>query len=132
MLFEHNFIQNGDDCLTVGNNAKNIHFRYSPPSFSATRYSPVARDTYCEGGHGLSIGSLGKGGSVANVQDVVCVFLFLGELAFLTMTVVLKILLWFVRRYTNQFSRLTQCRGTHFTLHALRVGQAETVWPGSA
>ncbi|KIM38231.1 glycoside hydrolase family 28 protein [Hebeloma cylindrosporum] len=54
LLFENNFIQNGDDCLTVGNNAQNIQFRNS----------------YCEGGHGLSIGSLGKGGAVANVQNV--------------------------------------------------------------
>ncbi|KAF9473888.1 pectin lyase-like protein [Pholiota conissans] len=54
MLFENNHIQNGDDCLTVGSGASNIHFR----------------NTYCEGGHGLSIGSLGKGGSVANVQNV--------------------------------------------------------------
>lgn len=54
MLFENNHIQNGDDCLTVGSGAKNIHFRHN----------------YCEGGHGLSIGSLGKGGSVADVQDV--------------------------------------------------------------
>ncbi|KAK7051487.1 hypothetical protein VNI00_004461 [Paramarasmius palmivorus] len=54
MLFERNFIQNGDDCITVGNGAKNIHFR----------------DSYCEGGHGLSIGSLGKGGQVADVQNV--------------------------------------------------------------
>jgi len=45
---------NGDDCLTVGNGARNIHWRNS----------------YCEGGHGLSIGSLGKGGQVADVQDV--------------------------------------------------------------
>ncbi|KJA19224.1 glycoside hydrolase family 28 protein [Hypholoma sublateritium FD-334 SS-4] len=54
MLFENNHIQNGDDCLTVGNGAKNIHFRNS----------------YCEGSHGLSIGSLGSGGSVADVQDI--------------------------------------------------------------
>ncbi|GLB43691.1 putative glycosyl hydrolase 28 family protein [Lyophyllum shimeji] len=54
MLFENNHIQNGDDCLTVGNGAKNIHFRNS----------------YCEGGHGLSIGSLGKGGQVADVQNI--------------------------------------------------------------
>ncbi|ESK92387.1 glycoside hydrolase family 28 protein [Moniliophthora roreri MCA 2997] len=54
MLFEDNFIQNGDDCITVGNGAKNIHFRNS----------------YCEGGHGLSIGSLGKDGQVADVQNV--------------------------------------------------------------
>ncbi|KAI0800508.1 pectin lyase fold/virulence factor [Fomes fomentarius] len=54
LLFENNHIQNGDDCLTVGSGAKNIHFRNS----------------YCEGGHGLSIGSLGKGGAVADVQNV--------------------------------------------------------------
>ncbi|KAJ3512545.1 hypothetical protein NMY22_g15304 [Coprinellus aureogranulatus] len=54
LLFENNHIQNGDDCLTVGNGAKNIIFRNS----------------YCEGGHGLSIGSLGKGGQVADVQNV--------------------------------------------------------------
>ncbi|KAF9257041.1 pectin lyase-like protein [Marasmius fiardii PR-910] len=54
MLFENNHIENGDDCLTVGSGAKNIHMRNS----------------YCSGGHGLSIGSLGKGGSVADVQDV--------------------------------------------------------------
>jgi len=54
MLFEDNEIFNGDDCLTVGSPARNIHFRNS----------------YCNGGHGLSIGSLGKGGAVADVQDV--------------------------------------------------------------
>ncbi|KAF8650280.1 hypothetical protein AX16_005333 [Volvariella volvacea WC 439] len=54
MLFERNLIWNGDDCLTVGNGANGIHFR----------------DTYCDGGHGLSIGSLGKNGQVASVQNV--------------------------------------------------------------
>ncbi|TFK84946.1 glycoside hydrolase family 28 protein [Polyporus arcularius HHB13444] len=54
MLFENNHIQNGDDCLTVGSGAKNIHFRNS----------------VCAGGHGVSIGSLGNGGSVADVQNV--------------------------------------------------------------
>ncbi|CAA7265052.1 unnamed protein product [Cyclocybe aegerita] len=54
MLFENNHIENGDDCLTVGNGAKNIVFR----------------NTYCWGGHGLSIGSLGRGGAVADVQNV--------------------------------------------------------------
>ncbi|KAJ3574363.1 hypothetical protein NP233_g1817 [Leucocoprinus birnbaumii] len=54
MLFEKNVVQNGDDCLTVGNGAKNIVFR----------------DSYCQGGHGLSIGSLGKGGQIADVQNV--------------------------------------------------------------
>jgi len=57
MLFEDNNIYNGDDCLTVGNSAKNIHFRNS----------------YCNGGHGLSIGSLGKGGAVADVQNILYV-----------------------------------------------------------
>ncbi|THH19377.1 hypothetical protein EW146_g1787 [Bondarzewia mesenterica] len=54
LLFENNYIVNGDDCLTVGNGAKNIVFR----------------DSYCEGGHGLSIGSLGEGGQVAAVQNI--------------------------------------------------------------
>ncbi|KAH9932134.1 pectin lyase fold/virulence factor [Epithele typhae] len=54
LLLEGNHIVNGDDCLTVGSGAKNIHWR----------------NNYCEGGHGLSIGSLGKGGSVADVQNV--------------------------------------------------------------
>jgi len=54
LLFENNSVQNGDDCLTVGNGAVNITFRNS----------------YCEGGHGLSIGSLGESGQVANVQNV--------------------------------------------------------------
>ena len=57
MLFEDNVIFNGDDCLTVGSPAKDIHFRNS----------------YCNGGHGLSIGSLGKGGAVADVQNVLYV-----------------------------------------------------------
>ncbi|OBZ68558.1 putative exopolygalacturonase C [Grifola frondosa] len=54
MLFENNRVQNGDDCLTVGSGAMNIVFR----------------DSYCEGSHGLSIGSLGQGGAVADVQDI--------------------------------------------------------------
>jgi len=62
MLFEDNIIFNGDDCLTVGSPANNIHFRNS----------------YCNGGHGLSIGSLGKGGAVANVQSVLYVVRGLG------------------------------------------------------
>jgi len=57
MLFEDNIIFNGDDCLTVGSPAKDIHFRNS----------------YCNGGHGLSISSLGSGGAVADVQNVLCV-----------------------------------------------------------
>ncbi|TFY77102.1 hypothetical protein EWM64_g6911 [Hericium alpestre] len=54
LLFENNHVVNGDDCLTVGNGAKNIVFR----------------NGYCEGGHGLSIGSLGEGGQVADVENV--------------------------------------------------------------
>ncbi|KAH7096853.1 pectin lyase-like protein [Auriculariales sp. MPI-PUGE-AT-0066] len=54
ILIENNYIQNGDDCITVGSGANGVHFR----------------NNYCEGGHGLSIGSLGKGGAVASVQNV--------------------------------------------------------------
>ena len=57
ILLENNIVYNGDDCLAIGNSANNIHFRNS----------------YCNGGHGLSIGSLGKGGTVANVQNVLYV-----------------------------------------------------------
>ncbi|KAK0479680.1 pectin lyase fold/virulence factor [Armillaria novae-zelandiae] len=54
MLFENNHIINGDDCITIGSGASNIHFRNS----------------ICEGGHGLSIGSLGKNGAVSTVENV--------------------------------------------------------------
>ena len=57
MLFEDNIIHNGDDCLTVGSPAKDIHFR----------------NGNCNGGHGLSTGSLGSGGAVADAQNVLCV-----------------------------------------------------------
>jgi polygalacturonase len=57
MLFEDNEIFNEDDCLTVGSPARDIHFRNS----------------YCNGGHGLSIGSLGQSGAVADVQNVLYV-----------------------------------------------------------
>ncbi|KAF9002751.1 pectin lyase-like protein [Cyathus striatus] len=63
MLFENNHIINGDDCITVGNGAKNIQFR----------------NTYCEGGHGLSIGSLGKGGQVSDVQNVLIENVFMNN-----------------------------------------------------
>lgn len=33
LLFENNFIQNGDDCLTVGNKAQNIQFKCVPCIF---------------------------------------------------------------------------------------------------
>ena len=48
---------NGDDCLAVGSPASNIVFRNS----------------YCNGGHGLSIGSLGENGAVAAVENILCV-----------------------------------------------------------
>ncbi|KIJ66606.1 glycoside hydrolase family 28 protein [Hydnomerulius pinastri MD-312] len=54
LLFERNHVVNGDDCLTVINGAKNITWR----------------DSYCEGSHGLSVGSLGKGGQVSSVENV--------------------------------------------------------------
>ncbi|CAK5265960.1 unnamed protein product [Mycena citricolor] len=54
ILLEKNHIVNGDDCLTVTSGATNITWRNS----------------YCEGGHGLSIGSLGKGGAKAQVDNV--------------------------------------------------------------
>ncbi|TCD67912.1 hypothetical protein EIP91_011846 [Steccherinum ochraceum] len=69
MLFENNHIQNGDDCLTVGSGAKNIHFRECVRETYALAFLAHS-NSYCEGGHGLSIGSLGKGGSVADVQDI--------------------------------------------------------------
>ncbi|KZV74089.1 glycoside hydrolase family 28 protein [Peniophora sp. CONT] len=49
-----NHIVNGDDCITIGSGTTNVH----------------ASDGYCEGGHGLSIGSLGSGGAVAQVNNV--------------------------------------------------------------
>ena len=63
VLLEDNIIYNGDDCLAVGSTANNIYFRNS----------------YCCGGHGLSVGSLGKAGAVANVQNVLYVIHTLGK-----------------------------------------------------
>ncbi|KAG2140164.1 pectin lyase-like protein [Suillus clintonianus] len=54
LLFENNYVVNGDDCLAVANGAKNI----------------IWRDSYCEGSHGLSVGSLGANGQVASVENV--------------------------------------------------------------
>lgn len=45
---------NGDDCVTINQGGANIR----------------AVDMYCEGGHGASIGSLGKAGAVANVHNI--------------------------------------------------------------
>ena len=63
MLFEDNVIFNGDDYLTIGSPANNIHFRNS----------------YCNGGHGLSVGDLGKNGVAADVRNVLCVIHTLGK-----------------------------------------------------
>jgi hypothetical protein len=76
MVFEGNRILNGDDCLTVGNGAHNITWRFiSCPVLPLPGLTSTRRNSYCEGGHGLSIGSLGSGGSVADVQNVLCVSL---------------------------------------------------------
>ena len=57
ILIEGNTVYNSDDCLAINSPATNIHFR----------------STYCNGGHGVSLGSLGKNGEVANVQNVLYV-----------------------------------------------------------
>uniref|UniRef100_A0A0W0FJ62 galacturonan 1,4-alpha-galacturonidase n=1 Tax=Moniliophthora roreri TaxID=221103 RepID=A0A0W0FJ62_MONRR len=54
ILFEKNHIENGDDCITIGNKAKNITFK----------------DCHCGLGHGASVGSLGRDGEVTDVQDI--------------------------------------------------------------
>ncbi|KAJ3785430.1 pectin lyase fold/virulence factor [Lentinula aff. detonsa] len=54
ILLESNHVENGDDCVTVGSGAINI----------------TVRNSYCANGHGLSIGSLGEGGAVADVENV--------------------------------------------------------------
>jgi len=63
MSFEDNIIFNRDDCLMVGSPMNNIHFRNS----------------YCNGGHGFSVGSLGKAGAVVEVQNVLYVVRMLAE-----------------------------------------------------
>jgi polygalacturonase len=75
LLLEDNYIVNGDDCLTVGSGAKNIHFRYEQfiNAYIIRRTNVYYSNSYCEGGHGLSIGSLGKGGQVADVENVLWV-----------------------------------------------------------
>ncbi|KAJ4471686.1 pectin lyase-like protein [Lentinula edodes] len=60
LLFENNHVENGDDCITVGSGAINI----------------TVKNSYCANGHGLSIGSLGEGGAVADVENVLCVTVF--------------------------------------------------------
>jgi len=65
MLFEDNNIYNGDDCLTINSPVNNIHFRNS----------------YCNGGHGLSIiGSMVQSSATVNIQNVMYVaHLFVGS-----------------------------------------------------
>lgn len=98
MLFENNHIENGDDCLTVASGAKNIHFRYvlhrSILLPQDVAYLPNS-NSYCEGGHGLSIGSLGKGGSVADVQNVLYVSTSIKVFAVDIFSVGLKMSLWY-------------------------------------
>ena len=57
VLLENNIIFNGDDCLALSSPSDNIHFRNS----------------YCNGGHGLSVCSLGYNGVAADVQNVMYV-----------------------------------------------------------
>ena len=57
MLFENNVIFNGDDCVAIISPTNNLHFRNS----------------YCNGGHGLSVCSLGRNGVAADVQNVLYV-----------------------------------------------------------
>lgn len=56
ILLEDNVVFNADDCLMLGPPANNIHFRNS----------------YCNGGHGLSVGPFGKEGTV-DIQNVLYV-----------------------------------------------------------
>ena len=63
VLLENNIIFNGDDCLALSSPSDNIHFRNS----------------YCNGGHGLSVCSLGYNGVAADVQNVMYVIHTLGK-----------------------------------------------------
>ncbi|KAF8586264.1 glycoside hydrolase family 28 protein [Ramaria rubella] len=54
IVIENSHVENGDDCFTVTSGANGVTFR----------------NNYCAGGHGLSIGSLGSGGSVAAVSNI--------------------------------------------------------------
>lgn len=136
MLFERNFVQNGDDCLTVGNGGKDIIFRSTVVDLCSIHTDLLERDSYCEGGHGLSIGSLGKGGQVANVQNVLsaphvsCVMRWISHAhsclcRIENVTMVCTI-------HSDILFRLTWLRSAPSMVHGLRVGQVEMVWPGSA
>jgi hypothetical protein len=48
-------------------------YNLSTPILLEELMSIMYSNSYCEGGHGLSIGSLGKGGQVADVENVLWV-----------------------------------------------------------
>jgi hypothetical protein len=56
LIFENNNVYNGDDCLMITGPASNIIFRNS----------------YCNGGHGLSVGTLSATSNVV-VQNILYV-----------------------------------------------------------
>ncbi|KAG6818284.1 hypothetical protein H0H93_006287 [Arthromyces matolae] len=70
----HNFATSGATNLHVFNNK--ILAASSNPNVSAF---PFNTNSYCEGGHGLSIGSLGSGGSVADVENVLIENVFMKD-----------------------------------------------------
>jgi len=78
ILLEDNTVYNEDDCLMIGPPSSNIHFRNS----------------YCSGGHGLSIGPFGEGGSV-DIQNVMYVNRILVKSIVLIPLEVLRALPWY-------------------------------------
>ncbi|CAM8999391.1 unnamed protein product [Rhodiola kirilowii] len=54
LVIENSFIGTGDDCIAVNGGVKNL----------------TVDNVFCGPGHGISIGSLGKGGSTETVEDV--------------------------------------------------------------
>ena len=78
-----------------------------------------------EGGHGLSIGSLGKGGSVADVQNVLSVPNSLTHLTGDTDENERIENVRMVRMFVNWIPMRIKlgCRRIHCTEHDLRVGQ---------
>ncbi|XP_062089849.1 probable polygalacturonase At1g80170 [Humulus lupulus] len=50
----HSIVKAGDDCISIGDKSSYIH----------------VRNLFCGPGHGISIGSLGIGGSVADVHNI--------------------------------------------------------------
>ena len=55
MLFENNHIENGDDCITVGNGAKDIHFRCGTNFFRRHQLFSVQADTNLLRSTGIAI-----------------------------------------------------------------------------